>query len=236
MKKKAKKGGFFGVSLGVGEPMNITVMALRVLNGVQVIAVPQAKKGERSIALERMKKMPVHLEDKKVVELYMPMKRDNLETHWQEAAEAIKAYLSEGLDVAFAGIGDLLHYGTFHYLERLVKQEGFETLYVPGITSYQSLASSINTPLVQGNEKMAVLPDDDVDIGTLLKFDTIVFLKKPSNTQIFEALSKDYTLFLGKNLGLKGEVFGRIEDVKKDLAKLPYFSLVIAKKGRSDVQ
>lgn len=229
---KRKKGGFFGVSLGVGEPMNITVYALRVLNGVQVIAVPQSKKGEKSLALERIKKMPVHLEDKTVVELYMPMKRENLEHHWQESAKTIKGYLLKGLDVAFAGIGDLLQYGTFYYLENLLKREGFETLYIPGVSSYQLLASYLGLPLVQGEERMAVLADDEVTPDEIKAYDTIVFLKRPKNLSLFQSLSQDYTLFLGKNLGLKGESFGKIDDVERDLVKLPYFSLVIAKRGK----
>lgn len=231
MRKKVKKGGFFGVSLGVGDPMNITVYALRVLNGVQVIAFPQAKKGGKSVALERIKKLPVHLDDKVLVELFMPMTKEDLEIHWREAATKINDYLSKGLDVAFAGIGDLLQYGTFYYIEKIVKDYGFETLYIPGVTSYQTLAASINLPLVQGNERMVVLSDDNIDINTIKNFDTIVFLKKPQNTSLFEALSNNYTLFLGKNLGLKGEVIGKIDDIKRDIDKLPYFSLIIAKKG-----
>jgi len=230
MKSKQKKGGFFGVSLGVGDPMNVTVYALRVLNGVSVITVPQAKKGEQSLALERIKKMPVHLDDKKVVELFMPMKKGDITAFWQDAAKTVIDFLSQGVDVAFAGIGDLLHYGTFHYIEKFVKEEGFETLYIPGITSYQMLASNLNFPLVQGGEKMLVLPDDNAEVSTIKNFDTIVFLKKPDNVSLFEMLLQDYNLYLGKNLGLRGESFGIIDDVKKDIAKLPYFSLIIAKK------
>lgn len=235
MKSKTKKGGFFGVSLGVGDPMNITVYALRVLNGVPVIAVPQSKKDEQSVALERIKKMPVHLDDKTVLELYMPMKKGDISTYWQSAAKSVIEFLSQGIDVAFAGIGDLLHYGTFYYIERYVKDAGFETLYVPGITSYQVLASNLNFPLVQGNEKLLITPDDNLDICEIADFDTIVFLKKPSNEELFKKLSEDYTLYLGKNLGLKGERFGIIENVKKDMTKLPYFSLIIAKKRHKNV-
>lgn len=225
-----KKGGFFGVSLGVGDIKNISVYALRVLNGVSVIAVPQAKKGEKVIALERMKKMPVPLEDKTILKLYMPMKKNGNESCWQEAADQVMEYLSKGLDVAFAGIGDLLQYGTFYYIEKIVKERGFETLYVPGITSYQALAMELNFALVQGREKLLILPDIDVDLEMLKNFDTIVFLKKPENAEFFKKLSENFSLFLGKNLGLRGEVCGEIDDVERDIKNLPYFSLIIAKR------
>ncbi len=233
MKKKIKKGGFFGVSLGVGHPMNVTVFALKTLNGVPVIAVPVSKKGEKSAALERIGNMPIHLEEKEVIELFMPMKKDGLEEYWHKAADTIIDYLKNGMDVAFAGIGDLLHYGTFYYLEAIVKSAGFETLYVPGITSYQALASNLNFPLVQGDERLVVLPDDNIDVAQLKLFDTIVFLKKPDNVDLFTGLLADFKLYLGKNLGLKNEAFGEIDDVNKDLEKLPYFSLIIAKRKKN---
>lgn len=230
MPKKPEKGGFFGVSLGVGDVRNITLLALRVLNGVPTIAVPITKKTERSSALERLKKMPVRIEDKEVLELLMPMQKQGVEKYWEDAAEQIVEKLASGKDIAFAGIGDLLHYGTFYYLEKIVKNKGFETLYIPGITSYQALASNLGFPLVQGKETLLVLPDDDVYIDTVKHIDCLVFLKKPDNTAFFNELFETHQLFIGENIGLKNEKFGQIDDIKKDLNNLPYFSLIIAKK------
>lgn len=230
MLKEHEKGGFFGVSLGVGDVRNITLLALRVLNGVPIIAVPVTKKTERSSALARLKKMPVRIEDKEVLELHMPMQKQDVQKYWEEASETVIQKLASGQDIAFAGIGDLLHYGTFYYLEKIVKNKGFETLYIPGITSYQALASNLGFPLVQGEETLLVLPGDDVDIDTVKHIDCIVFLKKPDNITFFNELFESHQLFIGKNIGLKNEKFGQIDDVMKDLNNLPYFSLIIAKK------
>lgn len=227
-----KYGCFFGVSLGVGDPMNVTVLALRILNGVSTIFIPISDKKKESYALQRLKKMPVHLQDKEVIELYMPMQKSDLEKHWVTAKDRVKEVLFRGYNCAFAGIGDLLHYGTFYYLKRLLNEEGFETVYVPGITSYQVLASSIDEPLVQGDEKMLVVPDDNLDLDYLASLDTIVFLKKPSNVKLFKKLLKTHRLFLGEKLGMRGEKIGEIEDVEKDLEKTSYFSVIIAKKRR----
>lgn len=229
---KKKLGGFFGVSLGVGHPMNVTVFALRVLNSVSCLFVPKSDKDKRSQALDRIKKMPVHLEDKEVIELYMPMKRGDLQKYWLEAKESVKDRLLKGKDCAFAGIGDLLHYGTFYYIERLLKEEGFETMYVPGVTSYQAMSSSIGEPLVQGEESLLVIPDDNIQLEKLVEIDTIVFLKRPSNIKLFDNLTKSHRLFLGEKIGLRGEKIGEIENVEEDLKNLSYFSLIIAKKRR----
>lgn len=227
-----KYGCFFGVSLGVGDPMNVTVLALRILNGVSTIFIPISDKKKESYALQRLKKMPVHLQDKEVIELYMPMQKSDLEKHWSIAKDKVKEVLLKGENCAFAGIGDLLHYGTFYYLKKLLNEEGFETVYVPGITSYQALAGAIDEPLVQGDEKLLVLPDDNLDLNYLTSIDTLVFLKKPSNTALFKELLKTHRLFLGEKLGMKGEKIGEIEDVEKDLEKTTYFSVIIAKKRR----
>lgn len=229
---KKKKGSFFGVSLGVGHIMNITVLALRVLNSVSYIAVPKSSSKKESEALLRMKKMPVHLEDKNIIEIYMPMKRDNLEEHWQNGAKTIIDILSQGYDVAFAGIGDLLQYGTFYYLEKIVRSKGFQTMYVPGITSYQALSENLNMPLVQGEEKLILLPGDDVKYEEISDFDTVVILKKPDNLDLYRKISKTHKLYLGRNLGNKGEKFGEVDNLEDDLRNLPYFSLIIAKKNK----
>ncbi len=227
-----KKGAFFGVSLGVGHIMNITVLALRVLNSVGYIAVPVSSLKKESEALLRMKKMPVPLEDKNIIKIYMPMRKEDLEEYWHTGANKIIDILSKGNDVAFTGIGDLLHYGTFYYLERIVREAGFDTIYISGITSYQALSENLNIPLVQGNEKMLVLPGDDVDYDEVSKFDTLVFLKKPDNLELYKRLSENYRLFLGINLGRRGEKFGEIDDLNNDLKNLPYFSLIVAKKNK----
>jgi len=232
MKKKKKKGNFYGVSLGVGHIMNVTVLALRVLNSVSYIAVPKSSEKKESEALLRIKKMPVHLEDKDIIEIFMPMKKENLESYWQEGSKKILNILSEGNDVAFAGIGDLLQYGTFYYLERAVKEEGFKTFYIPGITSYQALSECLNMPLVQGEERLAVLPNDEVDIEEISRFDSVVFLKRPGNFKLFKEMTKNYKLYLGINLGNSNEKFGEIDNIEKDLKDLPYFSLIIAKRNK----
>ncbi len=228
--RKRKKGTFFGVSLGVGHIMNVTVLALRVLNTVKNVCVPISLPGKKSEALSRLEKMPVHLEDKNIVEVYLPMKKGDLTQYWINGAEKIQSFLEKGEDVAFAGIGDLLHYGTFFYLENILKNKGFNTIYIPGITSYQALAENLNIPLVQGKESLLVMPDDNVELKHINSFDTIVFLKKPANKELFKELNRTHTLYLGMNLGMRGERFGEVDNVEDDIGNLPYFSLIIAKK------
>lgn len=41
-----KKGRFYGIGVGVGDPENITVKAAKRLHEVDVIVLPEAKSGE----------------------------------------------------------------------------------------------------------------------------------------------------------------------------------------------
>jgi len=45
-----KKGKFYGIGVGVGDPENITVKATKKLHEVDVIVLPEAKSGEGSTA------------------------------------------------------------------------------------------------------------------------------------------------------------------------------------------
>ena len=47
-----KKGRFYGIGVGVGDPENITVKAAKRLHEVDVIVLPEAKSGEGSTAFK----------------------------------------------------------------------------------------------------------------------------------------------------------------------------------------
>ena len=50
-----KKGKFYGIGVGVGDPENITVKATKKLHEVDVIVLPEAKSGEGSTAFNIVK-------------------------------------------------------------------------------------------------------------------------------------------------------------------------------------
>ena len=68
------KGKFYGIGVGVGDPENITLKAIKALNKVDVIVLPEAKEGEGSTAFSIVKEYVK--EDVKQLFLEFPMIKD----------------------------------------------------------------------------------------------------------------------------------------------------------------
>ena len=104
---KPRKGKFYGVGVGPGDPSLITLRAVEILQVIQVIAIPKSKMERESVAWEIAKShCPSGVN---TIELEMPMTTDEdlLQAAWQKAAERIKAELDQGHSVAFLTLGDL---------------------------------------------------------------------------------------------------------------------------------
>ena len=52
---KSTKGKLYGIGVGVGDPENITLKAIKVLRDIDVIVLPEAKTGEGSVAFDIVK-------------------------------------------------------------------------------------------------------------------------------------------------------------------------------------
>ena len=67
----AKKGIFYGIGVGPGDPDLLTVKAAKVLDACDVVITPVKKMGSTSVAFEIVKS---HISDlSKVVEMNFPM-------------------------------------------------------------------------------------------------------------------------------------------------------------------
>ncbi|MCK8060509.1 MULTISPECIES: precorrin-2 C(20)-methyltransferase [unclassified Fusibacter] len=147
---------FYGIGVGPGNPELLTIKAVNILKTVDVILVPTAKKGLESLALRIAK--PYIKEGIRIEERTFPMVVDLevKEKAWDSISSEIETWVKEGLRVAFLTLGDTMTYATYIYLlERLMGRIEIET--VPGITSYQGVASSTNTPLVVDDMSMCVV-------------------------------------------------------------------------------
>ena len=180
--RKTSLGKLYGVGLGPGDPELLTLKAKKILIKVDIIFVPKASKNKDSLAqhiLERVLPEKRHLE-----QLIFPMTRDKkiLKKFWNEAAEKVIKIIDQGKQVAFVTIGDPFIYSTYSYLLKCVKSKRpdipVET--IPGISAMNLVASLVETPLVEGNEKLALLPlPEDLDRlkEIFCKFDTTVLMK-----------------------------------------------------------
>jgi len=132
-----------------------------------------SKEGRSSLAYDIVKDI---VEGKPVEELLFPMMRDRekVKKYHRRAFETVKSAQGE---VAVITIGDPTLYSTFSYLWRLLKRDNIPVEIVNGIPSPFACAGRLNIPLVEGGEKLVILPRGEDLERCLGVFDTIVVMK-----------------------------------------------------------
>lgn len=231
---KSIKGKFYGIGVGVGDPENITVKAVKKLNEVDVIVLPEAKSGEGSTAFEIVKEYVKDGVEKLFLEFPMIKDLEARKAFRKNNADKINAELSKGKNVAFLTIGDPMTYSTYTYvLEHIEDDVDVET--VAGITSFNSIAARLNIPLVIGDEDLKVISiNKKTDIYKEIENSDNLVLMKISRS--FEKIKKAimetgnvYNVVIVSDCGKNNEkIFTDIEEIKE----VPYFSTLILKKER----
>lgn len=170
----------YGVGVGPGDPDLITLKASRVIRQAEVVAAPVSRLEGESHALNTI--AGLLRADQRIERLPFPMSRDlrERERHRAQAVERVQAHLGQGRQVVFVTEGDPLLHSTFIYLLRgLPPQTPVEI--VPGVTSISAAAAEAALPLVNGDQRLAVLPATGEDArrlpALLREFDTLVLLK-----------------------------------------------------------
>jgi len=234
-----KTGIFYGVGVGPGDPELLTLKALRVLREVEDVFVPRTKRESESTALSIVEE---HLHpDTSLHDLVFPMtkNKDILENAWQEGAGQIKRLLNQGRSAAFITLGDPMLYSTYVYLFKRIKKEGYRVETVPGIPSFCAAAASAGFPLAEGEEKVAVAPwssgEAELTGEAIKSFESVVLMKVSGDYSGVRACLQNNGMFEDSILVSK---CGHEDEEVKELAygpeggEAPYFSLVLARKGR----
>lgn len=238
--REARKGKLYGVGIGPGDPMLITLKAKEILDGADIIFVPKSSDDDRSYARAIVETVTVNR--KIFYELTFPMTKDKaiLNRYWKKAANIIVNSVRNGKKAAFITIGDPLIYSTYIYLLKILRRDfpdiDIET--VPGISSFNAASSAVNLSLVEGNEKMAVVPvtNNLEDLkGPLKEFDTIILMKVGSKLKRVVSLLKEMRLvknsILVSHVGHKDEkIFYGMEGLRSKRAG--YLSIIIVRKNR----
>lgn len=173
-------GTLYGIGVGPGDPELLTLKAARIIDHAAVIAAPVTKNQGQSYALNIVSNriQPHHT----VLKLLFPMVKDVQARvgYRQAAARTIAAELDAGRDVAFLTEGDPLLHSTFIYvLQQLAPQ--FPVEIVPGVSSIMAAAAQAHLPLVNADQRLAVIPTTFENLENLRRifdeFDTVVLLK-----------------------------------------------------------
>ena len=150
------KGKLYGVGVGPGDPKLMTYKAVETIQKCQVVAVPKSGDSEQ-VALNIAKEF---IKNQTLIDCYMPMIRDKqaLRKQHEEVVSELKGYLDKGQDIAFLTLGDPTIYSTYMYIHRLIKEMGYETEIIPGISSICSVAAALNDSLCEGSDCLHIIP------------------------------------------------------------------------------
>ncbi|MGE4283634.1 MAG: precorrin-2 C(20)-methyltransferase [Clostridia bacterium] len=230
------KGKFHGIGVGPGDFELVTLKAKRLLDECEIIIAPVTAAEKQSVALSIVK--PLLNEDKEIITLVFPMTydEDELNRHWDKAAEQICALLDEEKDIVFLTLGDPMVYSTYMYILKRVKDRDYITETVPGITSFCAASSRLGLPLAEGKETIAIIPSayecENLD-EILDSFDNIVLMKISKNYDKLVDILGQHGLkenaVLVSRCGLDGEVI-EYELGRMVGEKVNYLSMIIVKK------
>ena len=237
------KGKLYGIGIGPGDPELITLKAVRVLEMVDVVAIPESRKEKGSIALDIARDYLKPGVD--ILKLNFPMirKESTKQKKREENAKKIKGLVDAGKNVAFLTLGDPMIYSTFIYIVENLKGYDIDIETIPGITSFCAVSSRVNMPLAKRNETLAIIPmGQNTDIkGYLENYDNLVFMKVTmDNDRLAEVIGKyrdenrdDVDIFIASNCGTPEEwISSNPEDLHGNLSYMTTL-IVNSKRGKS---
>jgi precorrin-2 C20-methyltransferase/precorrin-3B C17-methyltransferase len=149
---------------------------------------------------------------------------------YDEAARQLAEHLDRGADVAVLCAGDPLMYGSYMYLhDRLASR--YETVVVPGVTSFCAAAAAAGTPLVRRDDVLTIIPGTlsehqlesrlrDSDAAVVLKLGRTFSKVRESARRAGVAARAIYV----ERASSQRERLAALEDVQGDV---PYMSLVL---------
>ena len=157
-------GVLYGLGLGPGDPELVTMKAVRLLRGADLVAYPTARAGTGvSLSIiqpyleERQELLPLVYPVTAGPGADAPEYRQRIDDFYDETAEVMAVQLAKGRSVALACVGDPFFYGSFMFwYARLAAR--FETVVVPGISSILAGPVAARTPLCFRTQTVTVIP------------------------------------------------------------------------------
>ena len=230
-----KQGILYGVGVGPGDPELLTLKAVRILKECDVIAIPQENK-ENCTAYQIARQAVPELDEKPCLPLPMPMtkEREQLAASHEAAAARTAEQLAAGRMVALITLGDATVYSTYLYIHERIKRMGFETRIINGIPSFCAAAARLDMPLVNGSQKLHILPAS-YQIEEALDLPGVkVLMKSGRQMPKVKALlrGRGMEARMVENCGMEGErTYQFLEEIPDQAG---YFSLVIAESSEKE--
>lgn len=229
-------GKLFGIGVGPGDPELLTVKAINAIKQLDVIIAPKTEKKDGSVALN-IASQYIKPETEIVYQVFpMTVGFAEDDTAWQSNKQEILELLQSGKNVGFLTLGDPMFYSTYIYVFRLLQHEAVEIETIPGIPAFCAIGSATNTPIVEGDSILSIIPanmPEDRVRSALKTCDNAVLMKVYKNSDAVidmlaeEGLAKQAVL--ASRCGLDDEVI--IRDISGEKGrKLNYLSTILTRR------
>ncbi|MCI8313145.1 MAG: precorrin-2 C(20)-methyltransferase [Lachnospiraceae bacterium] len=227
-------GILYGVGVGPGDPELMTLKAVRLIQENEVIVFP-GPVAQETVAYQIAVQAVPELANKTLVAVEMPMTHDQQEMtrNHDKAADTLESYLKAGQNVVFLTLGDPTIYSTCLYVQKRMMERGYKTQLVSGITSFCAAAARTNTPLVEWNEQLHILPAvHRLDSRLELSGNYILMKSGKKMNQVKEILAdSNRDIVMVENCGMENEhIYRSVEEIPDDAG---YYSLIIAKEPKT---
>ena len=103
-----------------------------------------------------------------------------LNENYQNVSKEIMKKLDEGKDVAYLTLGDPTIYSTYIYIQRIIKESGYEAEIINGIPSFCAVAAKLGDSLADRSEQLHIIPSS---------YDIEEALELPGNKILMKAAS-----------------------------------------------
>ncbi|MFF8896359.1 precorrin-2 C(20)-methyltransferase [Streptomyces lydicus] len=233
-------GRLYGVGLGPGDPSLMTVKAVQVIAGADVIAYHSARHGRsiaRSIAAEHLR--ADHIEEALVYPVTTESTdhpggyRGALDDFYEAAAARLAAHLDAGRTVAVISEGDPLFYGSYQHMHKRLAHR-YPTEVIPGVTSISAAAARLGKPLAEADEVLTILPGtlpEEELTARLAATDTAVVMKLgrtfPTVRRAMERSGRLPEAHYVERATMAGERTGALAAIDPETDTVPYFSVTV---------
>lgn len=232
-----KQGTLYCVGMGPGDPELVTFKAWHALCRCPVLALPEDQSGRQTAAAilkeAAARQEGLHLEEKDILSLTFPMTRDagRLRKAHSDASDKVAAVLDRGLDIALITLGCPTVYASCMYIHKEIRRRGYETVVIPGITSFSAAAARLGQPLCEKDEPLLIVPAGRDDLPDLLAVrGSKVLMKVPRHMGALKEQLQDAGLLrhasLVERCGLPGE---RVCTDLRQADDTGYFSVILVR-------
>lgn len=231
-------GKLYGVGLGPGDPVLMTVRAVEAIAEADVVAYHSARHGRsiaRSIAAKHIR--ADHIEERLVYPVTTETTdhpggyKGAMEDFYTEASARLAAHLDAGRTVAVLAEGDPLFYGSYMHMHKRLADR-YDTEVIPGVTSVSAAAARLGTPLAEGEEVLTILPGtlpEEELAARLAATDAAVVMKLgrtfPKVRRALESSGRLSEARYVERATMSGERLAELADVGAE--SVPYFSVAV---------